>query len=354
MDDERTRAWHGRRVLVTGHTGFKGAWLRQWLEHLGAEVSGLALPPSTTPNLHDLLGCRLTADETVDVLDGPAVAARIDAVQPEVVFHLAAQSLVRRSFAEPVHTFAVNVLGTANVLEAVRTCGGVRVVVVVTSDKVYEPRADGAPHDESSPLGGVDPYSASKASTEHVVAAYRRGMRLADEGVALVAARAGNVIGGGDWAPDRIVTDVVAALAAGEPVRLRYPEAVRPWQHVLDPLAGYLSYAQALLADPDGAPPALNFGPSDESGCTVARLVDELSARFGGKPGWRADPEPAPPETHVLRLSAELARTTIGWAPRLDLDAAIDLTATWHETFRRGDDVRAETVAEIESYEARA
>lgn len=352
MDNERRRAWRGRRVLVTGHTGFKGAWLRQWLEHLGVDVAGLA--PATTPNLHDLLGLQMPADETVDVLDAPAVADRIDAFHPKVIFHLAAQRLVRRSFAEPVQTFATNVLGTANVLEAVRVSGGVRVVVVVTSDKVYEPCSDGAPHDESSPLGGADPYSASKAATEHVVVAYRRGMRLGDEGVALVAARAGNVIGGGDWAPDRIVTDVVDALASGERVRLRYPEAVRPWQHVLDPLAGYLRYAGVLLADQGAAPPALNFGPSDESGSTVAELVDGLSARLGGRPGWRADPQPSPPETHALRLSAELARTRIGWTPRLDLEESLDLTARWHDEFRRGDDVRSETVAEIESYEGRA
>jgi CDP-glucose 4,6-dehydratase len=307
------------------------------------------------PNLHDLLrhdrADSASGDDLVDVRDRGAVAARVDAVRPEVVFHLAAQSLVRRSFTEPVETFATNVVGTANVLEAVREVSGVHVVVVVTSDKVYEPRDDGAPHDESSPLGGVDPYSASKAATEHVVAAYRRGLRLGRDGTALVSARAGNVIGGGDWSPDRIVTDVLRALDAGEPVRLRYPDAVRPWQHVLDPLGGYLRYAEALLADPESPPPALNFGPDEASTCTVAELVDALSARFDGAPGWVADERPADPETRTLRLSAGLARRTIGWSPRLDLDAAVDLTARWYRVVAEGGDPRTETLAEIARYE---
>ncbi len=350
MDIDRDTTWRGRRVLVTGHTGFKGAWLHLWLRLLGADVHGLALRPSTSPNLHDLLGEDDDA-AIVDVRDPRAVVARIDAVRPEVVFHLAAQSLVRRSFDEPVETFATNVVGTANVLEAARTVDGVRAVVVVTSDKVYEPCPDGTPHDETSPLGGVDPYSASKAAAEHVVAAYRIGLRLPERGVALASARAGNVIGGGDWAADRIVTDVVRALERGGPVRLRYPQAVRPWQHVLDPLAGYLRYAEVLLADPEHAPAALNFGPDAGEARTVAELVDALSDRFGGAPGWVADDRPASPETEQLRLSADLARRTIGWSPRLRLDAAIDLTATWYTTVMDGGDARAVTVEQIEAYE---
>jgi CDP-glucose 4,6-dehydratase len=351
MDSRRETTWRDRRVLVTGHTGFKGAWLWTWLEHLGARVEGLALPPATSPSLHELLGRTTPPGDQVDVRDAAAVLARLEGSRPEVVFHLAAQSLVRRSFDDPVGTFATNVMGTANMLDAARAVGGVRVVVVVTSDKVYEPRADGAPHDESSPLGGIDPYSASKAATEHVVTAFRRGLRLGDAGVCVVTARAGNVIGGGDWAPDRIVADVVRARAAGEDVRLRYPQAVRPWQHVLDPLAGYLQYAEALLADPRGLPPALNFGPADDAICTVADLVERLAARFGGQPRWVPDPTPTGPETAVLRLSADLARRTIGWEPRLGLDAALDLTARWYAACERGDDLEHETIAQIASYE---
>jgi CDP-glucose 4,6-dehydratase len=341
-------AWRDRPVLVTGHTGFKGAWLTLVLGALGAEVQGLALAPPTDPSLYAL--ARLRAGDGADLLDvrgRDAVAARVAAVAPEVVFHLAARSLVRPAFADPVGTYEVNVLGTANLLEAVRACPTVRAVVVVTSDKVYEPHPGGAPHTEDAPLGGVDPYSSSKAGAELVTAAYRRSY-LADAGVGVATARAGNVIGGGDWAVDRVVPDLLRARERGAPLELRHPDAVRPWQHVLDPLAGYVALAEQLLLDPAGAPAALNFGPTDQAGCTVAELVDVLAAGFGGAPGWVPAAEASTePETAVLRLDATRAQKELGWEPRLDVREAARWTAEWHLGVERGDDARDVTLAQI-------
>jgi CDP-glucose 4,6-dehydratase len=345
--------WRNRRVLVTGHTGFKGAWLSAWLRARGAHVAGLALDPPTDPSLHALVGADERGRDRVDLRDRAATLARVRAAEPEVVFHLAAQSLVRAAFADPVDTYAVNVLGTAHLLEALRSSPSVRAVVVATSDKVYEPRADGGAHSESSPLGGVDPYSASKAAAELVTASYRRSY-LAVEGVAVATARAGNVIGGGDWAADRVVPDVVRALAGGEPVVLRHPGAVRPWQHVLDPLAGYLLLGERLLAGAE-LPPALNFGPSPDDACTVGSLVDELSEGFGGRPGWRLEgDERAVPETATLRLDASLAAAELGWAPRLPLAEGLRWTAEWYRAHAAGADMRELTLRQLAAYEERA
>jgi len=338
-------------VLVTGHTGFKGAWLALWLESAGAAVFGLALDPPTTPSLHALAGVGGGAGDRVDVREKQAVASRLRAVEPEVVFHLAAQSLVRAGFADPVGTYAVNVVGTANVLESVRGCPSVRAIVGVTSDKVYEPHPDGHAHREDARLGGVDPYSSSKAACELVVAAYRRSY-LAPAGVGVATARSGNVIGGGDWAVDRIVPDVVRALERSQTVSLRHPQAVRPWQHVLDPIRGYLLLAQNLLEAPQEAPAALNFGPDPADGCSVAELVERLSDAFGGKPGWRADEEaPAVPETQELRLDSSRAKTALGWSPLLGLDEALRWTAEWYRALFSGEDVRAFSLRQIAAYQ---
>jgi CDP-glucose 4,6-dehydratase len=343
-------AWRGRPVLVTGHTGFKGAWLTLWLELMGADVSGLALDPPTRPSLHALARIGGDGRDRVDLRDEAAVGERVRAVSPEVVFHLAARSLVRPAFEDPTGTYDVNVVGTAHLLEALRSCPSVRAVVVVTSDKVYEPHPDGRPHTEDSPLGGVDPYSSSKAGSELVTAAYRSSY-LGPAGVGVASARAGNVIGGGDWATDRVVPDVVRALERDEPVELRHPDAVRPWQHVLDPLNGYLLLADRLLEAPHEAPAALNFGPDPAEACSVGELVDQLTAGFGGKPRWRADWETsAVPETGVLRLDAARAKETLGWSPRLDLEAGLRWTVEWHQRHARGDDVRAVTLEQITAY----
>jgi CDP-glucose 4,6-dehydratase len=340
-------AWWGRRVLVTGHTGFKGAWLALWLEALGAEVAGLSLEPPTTPSLHALLG---GAVDPADIRDRDAVEDRVRSIEAEVVFHLAAQSLVRPAFVDPVGTYEVNVCGTANVLEAARQAPSTKAVVVVTSDKVYAPHPDGRPHDEDSQLGGLEPYSSSKAGAELVAAAYRHSYldgRLA-------TGRAGNVIGGGDWAVDRIVPDVLRALERSEPVALRHPEAVRPWQHVLDPLHGYLLFAERLLDESAQTPAALNFGPDPDESCSVASLVELLSEGFGGRPGWRRDEDALiVPETAELRLDASRARAELGWAPALGLDDAVDWTVDWHQKHAEGEDVRALTLGQIAAYEER-
>jgi len=338
-------AWRGRRVLVTGHTGFKGAWLALWLEALGAAVAGLSLAPPTTPSLYALLGGE---PDPVEIRDLAAVEERVRATEPEVVFHLAARSLVRPAFADPVATYEVNVVGTAHILEAARSLLAPPAVVVVTSDKVYAPRPDGRPHAEDSPLGGVEPYSTSKAAADLVAAAYRRS--YLDGKVA--TARAGNVIGGGDWAVDRLVPDVLRALDRSEPVVLRHPEAVRPWQHVLDPLHGYLLLAERLLDSSAVAPAALNSGP--EGSCSVAEVVDRLSEGFGGRPGWRRDAEAqVVPEAAELRLDASRARTELGWSPLLALDEAVDWTVDWHRRQSAGEDARPLTLAQIAAYEER-
>jgi CDP-glucose 4,6-dehydratase len=340
-------AWRQRRVLVTGHTGFKGAWLALWLEALGADVAGFSLEPPTTPSLHALLG---RAVEPADIRDWRAVEERVREVKPQVLFHLAAQSLVRPAFADPVGTYEINVVGTANVLEAARSLSSPPAVVVVTSDKVYAASPDGRPHSEESPLGGAEPYSSSKAGAELVAAAYRRSYL---EG-SVATARAGNVIGGGDWAVDRLVPDVLRALDRSEPVVLRHPEAVRPWQHVLDPLHGYLLLAERLLNPAVGAPAALNFGPAADESCSVASLVDRLTEGFGGRPGWCLDEaEQVVPETSELRLDASRAGKELGWVPLLPLDDAVHWTIDWHRSQWAGDDARALTLGQIAAYEER-
>jgi CDP-glucose 4,6-dehydratase len=340
--------WHGRRVLVTGHTGFKGAWLSLWLERLRADVHGLALEPPTTPSLHALVEGENA--EPIDVRDGERVAGRVSEVEPEVLFHLAARALVRPAFTDPVGTYAVNVLGTVNVLEAVRHAPSIRAVVVITSDKVYAPDEKGRPHAEDATLGGIEPYGASKAAAELAAAAYRAG--YFGRTVGLATARAGNVIGGGDWAVDRVVPDVVRAIERSEPVVLRHPKALRPWQHVLEPLHGYLLLAERLMEDTASAPASLNFGP--DGAAPVAEVVERLSAGFGGRPGWRQDEAAQQvPETRALRLDASRARSEVGWRPVLDLGETLDWTVDWYRGYFEGGDARERTLGQIAAYEDR-
>ena len=283
-----------------------------------------------------------------DLRDPGAVRDAVHATRPQVVFHLAAQALVRESYREPVATFATNVLGTAHLLEACRGLDELRAVVVVTSDNVYENDGGGRAFEERDRLGGHDPYSASKACAELLTSSYRASF-FAD-GPPIATARAGNVIGGGDRSPDRLIPDCVRALEAGEPVRLRYPRAVRPWQHVLDPLGGYLQLARALVERSARAPRSVNFGPEPASFRTAAEVVDAFGAHFGGRPGWRAEGTPQPVEAATLCLSSALARAELGWRPRLDFDAAIAWTAEWHRAIAAGEEAAAVTRAQIDRY----
>jgi CDP-glucose 4,6-dehydratase len=350
----RREFWRDRSVFVTGHTGFKGGWLATWLGALGARVVGYGLAPDTTPSYFEQCGLagRLVS-HVADVTDGGALAGALSAAGPSVVFHLAAQSLVRRSYAAPLQTFATNVLGTAHLLEAVRRTPSVEAVVVVTSDKCYDNRERPQGYREDEPLGGADPYSASKAAAELVTAAYRRAFFAGGPRVA--TARAGNVIGGGDWAADRLVPDAMRAVARGEALRVRNPSAVRPWQHVLEPLGGYLVLAERL-AESDAFAGAWNFGPREDDAVPVATLVELLLGLWdGGR--WQAAPEAdAPHEAGLLRLDWTKARERLGWRPALTLKEAAALTVAWYRAAGDGASAAAchrLSLEQIAQYEAR-
>ena len=341
--------WRGRRVLLTGHTGFKGSWMSLWLQRLGAQVTGFALAPASQPNLWSLIGKDF---ESVigDIRDAAAVLRTVNSCRPEVVIHMAAQALVRASYASPTSTYATNVVGTANVLDACRSSASVGCVLVVTSDKVYENAGHGRHFVESDRLGGHDPYSSSKACTELVARSFADCYFVAPR--KLATARAGNVIGGGDWSPDRLIPDCIRALAAGNAVPLRNPQSVRPWQHVLEPLSGYLMYVQAL-GEMSRVPPALNFGPDADSCCTVREIVESLSARFAGRPGWVADGAEHPKEASLLMLDSQLARDSIGWRPRLEPATMLAWTADWYRAHFDSSNMLAYTLDQIARYEAR-
>jgi CDP-glucose 4,6-dehydratase len=343
-------AWLGRRVLLTGHTGFKGAWLALWLERMGARVTGLSLPPESADGAFLRLRPWNIDSHVGDIRDAAVVSEVMAEASPSIVLHLAAEAIVRRAYREPVATFQTNVMGTVNVLEAARSCGEVEAVLVVTSDKVYE-NATEAPAREADPLGHVDPYSSSKACVELLVRAWRASYFEA-QGKALATARAGNVIGGGDTAPDRLVPDVLRADTTGQPVVLRSPESVRPWQHVLDPLLGYLLFAQRLLGGEHGEPHALNFGPDDLS-WTVLHLIERLHQALGGGQIEISD-DRGPREAPALLLNSELAKETLGWRPVLGTEDALEWTAQWHRTLKRGGELRGLALEQIDSFEARA
>jgi CDP-glucose 4,6-dehydratase len=341
-------AWQGRRVWLTGHTGFKGAWLALWLQSLGAEVYGFSAGPVSEPSLYELAGVAdgMAGEVRGDVRSKSEVRAAVARAQPDVVFHLAAQALVRRGLAKPVETFTVNVTGTAKVLEALRAEAEPRAVVVVTSDKCYRNDGRGTAFREDDPLGGDDPYCASKAAQEHVAAAFRA------LGLPLATARAGNVIGGGDWAPDRLLADCMRAALTGEPVTLRAPDAVRPWQHVLCPLEGYLRLAERLLDGTPDAASAWNFGPGDADARPVGWLVERVAERWpGGLEVRAAAPDASAGEAMTLRLDASRARAQLGWTPRWNLEAGLDATVAWYAAYRDGADLHAQTLAQIGAYE---
>lgn len=342
--------WQGKRVLVTGHTGFKGGWLVMWLSQLGARVAGLALPPPTTPSLFAEAGLErlLTQHHLANLCDAVAVSAAMQQSQPEIVLHLAAQPLVRYSYQHPAETYASNVMGTLHLLEAIRHTPSVRSVVCITTDKCYDNREWPWPYREQDALGGHDPYSSSKACVELLCASYRQSF-LHQQQVALATARAGNVIGGGDWASDRLVPDFLRAMDAGQPLLVRSPAAVRPWQHVLEPLAGYLQLARALHEHGDSFADAWNFGPADEDARPVGWIADTL-CRLHGTARWQQDGSPQPHEAHTLKLDSSKARARLGWQPRWHLQQALQHTLAWHQAWRRGDDMLACSQAQIAAY----
>lgn len=326
--------FRGKRFFLTGHTGFKGAWLSLWLADCGAEVHGFALPPETESNLFDeaRVAQRLASHTLGDVRDLEAVREAIGKVKPEIVLHLAAQALVRRSYREPAETFATNVMGTVNVLEAVRLAGHARVCQVITTDKCYENREWVHPYRECDRLGGHDPYSASKACAELAVTSYRKSF-MAEAGISLASARAGNVIGGGDWAEDRIVPDAIRALSRGESVLVRNPHAIRPWQHVLEPLSGYLRLAKRQWECPAECSEAYNFGPMPGEALSVGELAGEV-VKVWGTGTWHSGEKnagvPAPHEAHFLRLDITKAMSELDWRPRWDVRQAIRETVEWY------------------------
>jgi len=343
--------WRDRRVLVTGNTGFKGAWLTLWLLEMGAEVTGLAPGPPTKPSLHELagLGAHVPQD-AVDVRDAEAVAASVATRRPEIVIHMAAQPFVRRSFRDPVETYAINVMGTLHVLDAVRRApGDVRVVLNVTSDKCYENREWEWGYREYEPMGGFDPYSNSKGCSELVTAAYRSSFFGDPSGPCLASGRAGNVIGGGDWGEDRLVPDMMRGALAGEAIAIRRPDAIRPWQHVLNPLSGYLQLVQALWDDPALAG-GYNFGPADEDARRVGWIVDRIGARWPDPLDWRIDAGPHPHEATWLKLDSSRARARLGWRPTWALDDALDAIVDWYLRLRGGEDVGETTRAQIRRF----
>jgi CDP-glucose 4,6-dehydratase len=351
--------WSGKRVFVTGHTGFKGGWLSLWLNHLGATVKGFGLDPPTDPSFFEAARVESAAESVIgDIRDSVLLARELASFAPTIVFHLAAQPIVRSSYDDPIETYSTNVLGTVNLLEAVRKTSSVRAVVNVTSDKCYENKEWIWGYRETEPMGGYDPYSSSKGCAELVNSAYLQSFfnpaQFAKHRVALASARAGNVIGGGDWAPHRLFPDIMCAFAEGRTVGIRNPHAVRPWQHVLEPLGGYLTLAERLFADGPSFTGAWNFGPREED-CRPVKYVLALAQSAWEKPTrWEDQSDPnAPHEAGFLRLDISKAQHVLGWSPRWNLKEAVEASAAWYRAAKRSEDMQAFSLAQIEQYSAR-
>ncbi|HEY3755091.1 MAG TPA: CDP-glucose 4,6-dehydratase [Opitutaceae bacterium] len=343
--------YRGKRILVTGHTGFKGSWLTLWLsEVLGAEVSGISLPPPEFPNHWKLLGLKID-DRQFDIRNGEQIAKAIAEIRPEIVFHLAAQPLVRASYADPIGTWATNVMGTANVLDACRQCNSVRAIVAVTTDKCYENLEHGEGFKETDRLGGHDPYSASKAGAEMVAASYRSAFFNPPKGPLLATARAGNVIGGGDWSRDRLIPDLVRSVESKQPLLIRSPKATRPWQHVLESLTGYLLLGQKLNEGDASFAEAWNFGPSSDGNRPVQDVLERLKRHWPDLK-WDLAPGIHPHEAGLLHLDSTKARTRLGWHPVWDLDQALATTADWYRTYLATGEIA--TRPQLQSYCAAA
>ena len=344
--------WSGKRVLLTGHTGFKGSWMSLWLQSLGANLQGFALSPPTKPSLFETANvAKGMLHVTGDIRDYTNVLAQMKFFQPDIVLHMAAQPLVRLSYQEPIETYTTNVMGTVHVLEAARQCGSVRAIVNITSDKCYENREWVWGYREDESMGGHDPYSSSKACAELVSASYRSSF-LKDAQIALGTARAGNVIGGGDWAFERLVPDILRALQNKEPIVIRNPDAIRPWQHVLEPLSGYLLLAENLFTHGELVAEAWNFGPKNEDARPVKWVVNELCKAWGESSGWRIQPGPHPHEANFLKLDTSKALQRLNWAPRWTLDNALKHTIAWHQSWLSGQDMQAFCFKQIDRYGA--
>lgn len=348
--------WEGRRVLLTGHTGFKGSWMSLWLSQMGAIVCGYSLAPPSEPNLFEIarVGERLHHIEA-DICDEHRLRSVMREFAPEVVFHLAAQSLVRRSYAEPTLTYATNVMGTVNVLESIRHTSSVRAAVMVTTDKCYENHEWHWGYREEDRLGGHDPYSNSKACAELVSAAYRDSFftqdELSEHGVAIATARAGNVIGGGDWAVDRLIPDLIRGFIASEQVLIRHPNSIRPWQHVLDPIRGYIQLAERLLARDPGFASAWNFGPGEEDARPVEWIVRNLAKQWSPLASWTTSGGVHPHEATYLKLDCARAHNLLGWRPALRLSSALQLIVEWYRQWQAGSDMQAVTLDQIAAYQ---
>jgi CDP-glucose 4,6-dehydratase len=348
--------WRGKRVFLTGHTGFKGGWASLWLASMGAKVAGYALAPVTEPNLFEVANVAGVLEENhiADICDREKLARALVAFRPDVVIHMAAQALVRYSYAEPVETYATNVMGTVHVLDAIRRCPSVRAAVMVTSDKCYQNNEWPWGYREDEPMGGYDPYSNSKGCAELVTSAYRQSFfpaaRYGEHGVAVASGRAGNVIGGGDWSADRLVPDAIAAFQKGVPLMIRSPGAVRPWQHVLEPVSGYLVLAQALAEQGAAFDGGWNFGPSEDDARSVREVVELVIEKWGDAAHWQQDGAEQPHEAHFLKLDCSKAKQYLGWRPAWNLSTAIGATVDWHRARMKGEDMQQVCQRQIEEY----
>lgn len=344
--------WRGKRVLLTGHTGFKGSWLALWLQQLGANVSGLALPAATVPNLFHLADVANGMESfSCDVRDAEHVARVVRAVNPEIVIHMAAQALVRYGYQNPIETYATNVMGTVHLLAALRECADLRAVISVTSDKCYDNKEWVWAYRENEALGGYDPYSSSKAATELVTSAFNNSY-FSERKIGIASARAGNVVGGGDWAADRLVPDIIQSFIAGKPVRIRRPLAVRPWQHVLEPLSGYLLLAEKIYSSSADFAGAWNFGPQESDAKPVQWVVEQLAAAWGDGAQWEVDNGSHPHEAHYLKLDISKAKSRLDWQPRWTLEKTLAYTVDWYKNCNQGGDVRQLTLEQIAAYQS--
>jgi CDP-glucose 4,6-dehydratase len=348
--------WRGKRVFMTGHTGFKGGWLSLWLQQLGAELTGYALNPPTNPSLFEVANVGEGMLSIIaDIRDAENLTKAMREAQPDIVIHMAAQPLVRYSYQAPVETYSTNVMGTVHLLEAVRQVDSVRAVINVTSDKCYENREWPWGYRENEPMGGYDPYSSSKGCAELVTAAYRNSYfnpaKYKEHGVAIASGRAGNVIGGGDFAQDRLIPDILSAIQSSQPVKIRSPHAMRPWQHVLEPLSGYLALAEKLYTEGPAYAEGWNFGPVDEDAKPVQWIVERLIQSWGEGASWQLDPNPHPHEAHHLKLDCSKAKANLDWRPRWQLPESLTSIVEWHKALLDGADMKALTLKQISKYE---